>query len=90
MTGPRIDLHIDRLVLDGVAVEPADRERFRAGLEAELARLLTERGLPGAVSRDQPGTRASAPVDLRGVPPVVGAARVAQQVYERISGGAES
>jgi len=39
-----IDLHIEELVLDGFA--PGDRHRIGAAIERELARLLTERGLP--------------------------------------------
>ena len=39
---PRIDLHIERLALRGVA--PGDHRRVRAALERELARLLAEQG----------------------------------------------
>lgn len=40
-----IDLHIEELVLEGFP--PEDRHRIGAAVERELARLLTERGLPG-------------------------------------------
>ena len=40
----KIDLHIEELVLDGF--RPSDRHRIGAAVERELARLLTERGLP--------------------------------------------
>lgn len=84
-----IDLRIERLVLDGLSWKPGDRERFRAGLESELARLLTQHGLPGgrdhATTRnDHEASRKAAPIDLRGGSAVDGAARVAQQVYESI------
>lgn len=39
-----IDLHIEELVLEGFS--PGDRHRIGAAVERELARLLTERGLP--------------------------------------------
>ena len=85
----RIDLRIDRVVLDGFALEPRDQDRFRAGLESELARLLTEHGLPdgpaGATSRnDHEAPRPADRVDLRGGTVADGAARVARQVYESI------
>ncbi|GAA0984524.1 hypothetical protein GCM10009555_058420 [Acrocarpospora macrocephala] len=38
----RIELHIEHLVLDGVA--PADTASFRRALEAELTRVLAEAG----------------------------------------------
>ncbi|MGM9474533.1 hypothetical protein ACS5PJ_21390 [Pseudarthrobacter sp. YS3] len=70
-------------------MEPSDRERFRAGLESELARLLTEHGLPGGPDRatsrnDHEAPRQVVPIDLRGGSVVDGAARVAQRVYESI------
>ncbi len=40
-----INLHIERLVLDGVAVAPGERPRLQAAVETELARLLAEGGL---------------------------------------------
>jgi hypothetical protein len=42
----RISIHIDRLVLDGLALNAADGARVRAALEAELGRLLGTRA-PG-------------------------------------------
>ena len=41
MKPPNIDLHIDRLVLDGFG--PMDRTQLGAAVEAELGRLLAER-----------------------------------------------
>jgi hypothetical protein len=40
-----VKLHIDRLVLDGIAVEPGQRPALQAAVEAELARLLAEGGM---------------------------------------------
>lgn len=37
----KINLQIERLVLDGVAMEPHHRAGLKAAVEAELARLLT-------------------------------------------------
>ena len=40
-----IELHIERLVLDGLSASPRERTLMRAAVETELARLLTEQGL---------------------------------------------
>jgi hypothetical protein len=40
-----VKLHIDRLVLDGIAVEPGQRPVLQAAVEAELGRLLAEGGV---------------------------------------------
>jgi hypothetical protein len=37
---PAVHLHIERLVLDGVPLAPAEVPRFQAALEQELSRLL--------------------------------------------------
>ena len=41
----KIDLHIDRLVLDGIDLDHAQRPHLQAAVEAELGRLLAEGGL---------------------------------------------
>lgn len=56
-----INLHIERLVLDGVALERGQEPLLRAAVEAELSRLLSEEGLStglmsgGATPRLQAG-----------------------------------
>ena len=46
-----INLHIERLVLDGVALERGHEPLLRAAIEAELSRLLTTDGVaPGMMS----------------------------------------
>jgi hypothetical protein len=40
-----IKLHIERLVLDGIHISPADGPRLQAVIEAELVRLLSARGV---------------------------------------------
>jgi len=41
----KIDLHIERLVLDGIDVGPAQRPHLQAAVETELGRLLAEGGI---------------------------------------------
>ena len=38
-------LHVERLVLDGLALAPGEEPALQAALEAELTRLLAEGGL---------------------------------------------
>lgn len=46
--GMNIQLHIERLILDGFDFRTGDRANLQAAVEAELARLLGEGGLaPG-------------------------------------------
>jgi hypothetical protein len=40
-----IELHIERLVLDGLPVSPRDRLQLQAAVETELTRLLASGGL---------------------------------------------
>lgn len=78
-----INLHIERLVLDGLDIAPEQRPVLQAALEGELSRLLTERGLsPGlaqgvAVPRLSAGDMqipgASSPIEL--------GRQIAQSVY---------
>jgi len=66
-----LDLHIDRLVVDGIRLRPADVPAMKQAIEAELGRLLQQPGstptastsiaslaLPGATLR--PGAPARA------------------------------
>jgi hypothetical protein len=82
MRNPDVNLHIDALVLDGFS--PGDRYRIGEAVRLELARLLSEQGVPrpltrgGALTRLDGGAFEAAP-DSRAE--VMGA-RVAQQTYE--------
>lgn len=40
-----INLHIERLILDGLPIESRHHAQVQAAVEAELARLLTDGGL---------------------------------------------
>jgi hypothetical protein len=39
-------VHIERLILDGIPVEPGRMRELHAATEGELARLLVEQGMP--------------------------------------------
>ncbi|MGK9169296.1 hypothetical protein KXR53_23480 [Inquilinus limosus] len=57
----RIELHIERLVLDGLPVTAAEGPRVRAAVEAELARLLAAGGLGRDLAAGGALPRLSAP-----------------------------
>jgi hypothetical protein len=46
-----IELHIERLVLDGIDTPPGRGEQLREGISAELTRLLRDGGLADSVTR---------------------------------------
>jgi hypothetical protein len=81
-----LELSIERLVLPDLPL--VHRERVAAALEAELARLWAEQGLPPGV-----GGGASIVLNASGVQVAAGArpeaigARVAQSVYGDLAGG---
>jgi hypothetical protein len=45
-----VNLHIERLVLDGIDVEPAHRPALQAAVEAELGRLLAQGGVGASLA----------------------------------------
>jgi hypothetical protein len=85
VSSARIELHIDRLVLDGFA--PGDRHGIADALRIELARLLVEGGMPWWPA---PGSEVVKP-DVRAVEPIPEVtattlgSRIAHRVHEALS-----
>ena len=81
-----INLHIERLVLDGLQLDHAQGKGVQAAVEAELTRLLTEQGLAaglqgGGIVPVVP----SAPVQFaQGSTPAGIGKQIAQSVYSGI------
>ena len=66
-----INLHIERLVLDGVNIAPDQRHLLQASVETELTRLLTDGGLSPSLAQGTALPRISAerhPIDGRRQP----------------------
>lgn len=90
---PEIRLHIERLVVEGLDIPPAQGRAFRAAVEAELVALLTRGGV--AASLTGSGLGGSVPlghatpdlppatVRFPGAPAAAGR-QVARAVYSRI------
>jgi hypothetical protein len=47
----KLNLHIERLVLDGVNIAPSQRHLLQAGVETELTRMLTEGGISSSLAQ---------------------------------------
>jgi hypothetical protein len=80
-----INLHIERLVLDGIAVSHREQRQLQAALEAELAHLLGQGGLApsllgGGMLPDVPAGAISPPAE--GQP-----AQLGQQIARAVYGG---
>jgi hypothetical protein len=84
-----INLHIERLILDGLAIESGQGALVKAMLEAELSRLIEAHGLSASLQAGGalPGLRASA-VELQAEknPAQIGA-QIARAVYGSIGNG---
>jgi hypothetical protein len=81
-----INLHIERLILDGLPIEPGQGALVKAMLEAELSRLIGAHGLSASLQAGAalPGLRASAlELNAEKNPAQIGA-QIAQAVYGSI------
>ncbi len=47
-----INLHIERLVLDGISVEPHQRAELKAAVETELSQQFIENGISGNIQEN--------------------------------------
>jgi len=80
-----IDLHIERLVLDGLELGAADGPRVAAAIEAELARMLRAGGLHPALARGAALPSVAAPHEQ--LPSCAGAREVGGAVARSLYGG---
>ncbi len=83
MKPPNIDLHIDRLVLDGFA--HVDRARLGASVEAELGRLFAQQG--GASSLGPDGHTPRLDGGTFQAAPGAGADALGRQIAQRVYRG---
>jgi hypothetical protein len=78
-----VELHIEELVLHGFS--PRDRYRIAAAVEAELARLFTERGVSPSLARG--GEIASLDGGSFEAAPGSGAETIGRHVAQALYGG---
>ena len=80
-----IQLHIERLILDGIALGAGERPGLQAAVEMELGRLLAERGIAdGLASGVALDSVRGGAVQLTGAP---GASGLGNQVARAVYGG---
>lgn len=80
-----LNIHIERLVLDGLNLVPGQRELLQAALETELARLLAAGGLsPDLVSG---GARPSLEAGSIQLASDGNPTRLGQQIAQAVYGG---
>ncbi len=80
----KIQVDVERLVLDGIDLPAGQRPLFQAAFEAELGQLLASGGLNPALLKDQslPGLR----VDAGSWPGKDGPAQLGQQLARSVYG----
>jgi len=76
-----LHLHVERIVLDGFALGPAQRDELRAAIEVELAGRLADHGMAAALDGGGTLSELRAPaVQLHSLAPGHLAGRVAESV----------
>ena len=79
---PSIQLHIERLVLDGVDIAPDQHQFLRASVTTELTRLLTDGGLASGLAQGTALPRLSTgDIQLTGNNPAQLGRQIARAVY---------
>jgi len=77
-----INLHIERLVFDGVNIAPGQRQLLQASMEAELTRLLTDGGLSSNLAQGTALPRLPAKgIQMTSSNPMQIGRQIAQSVY---------
>jgi hypothetical protein len=80
-----IRLHIERLILDGLPVNSAQRTQVKAAVEAELTRLMTAGGLSNEISGG--GAVPRVPANAFHLSPQDSPTRVGRQIAQSVYGG---
>lgn len=80
-----VNLHIEQLVLDGLPLPAAQGPALQAALQAELTRLLRERGLEGVAGGAVPQLTA-APIQISaGSAPRLWGAQIARSLHQSLA-----
>lgn len=82
-----VDLHIDRLVIEGLAVAPGEHRLIGAAVERELGRLLAAGGVsPALAAGGSVASLRAAPIRLATQDP----ASIGTQIARTVHGGLTS
>ncbi|MBD2080934.1 hypothetical protein [Leptolyngbya sp. FACHB-17] len=77
----KLQLLIDRIILEGKSLPPSQRRRLYADIEAELTALLTMNGIPNRLQ--SAGTLANLSIELDGISELPGT-RIGQAIAHAI------
>ncbi len=80
----KINLHIERVVLEGIDVSPGDRELIRESIASELGQMLGDGGMGNGLSRSRV---MAGDVQLAADKPVEFGQRIAGSVCKGVGGG---
>ena len=81
----KINLHIERLVLDGMQIEPGHQEFLQATLQSELLNLIRDRGLGADVLAG--GARPSVAASAIQLDSGYSSAQLGRQIAQSVYGG---
>lgn len=81
-----IHLQIDRLILEDINLSPRQRRQLQAAVEAELSRLLAERGLPASMQNGGKFPALPALTVTSSTTPTQMGQQIAQGIYRRMMG----
>lgn len=81
----KVNLHVERLVLDGLPLERAGGPAVKAAVEAELSRLISEKGISSELMAD--GAVPSVSVDSIQISSGVSPAAIGKQIARSVYGG---
>lgn len=81
-----VNLHIERLVLEGVTLTPAQRRQLQSAMTTELSRLITESGLAEHLhTQDTASVLSAGPIQISDQPdPTQIGTQIAQALYRGI------
>ncbi|MGB3299228.1 MAG: hypothetical protein WBA76_13235 [Phormidesmis sp.] len=80
-----LNLHIDRMIIEGLTLPHSQRSKFQASVEAELSRLFSVHGVPLTVQKGDriPHILADLPITNQPNPVQLGQ-QLAQSIYTHL------
>lgn len=84
MNGMNVNLHIERLVLDGITLSAREQAVLGMVVEAELTRLITAEGLPAGMSSSSVPSLRGGDISLNQPD---NPAQLGQQIAQAVYGG---
>ncbi len=78
-----ITINLEQIILDGIDIAPSQRPRLQVAIEAELSRLLQEKGIPRQLHQEKAIACLPASVKVtKGDKPEQMGREIAQSIYK--------